>query len=243
MNWGKTKLLAVCFWCISAVTFAWSAQRGDRFLQRMQGNWYDLNRTVVLQVDGDSINQCPVEDIILGAQGHVIFRIKEDTGLRDIHIFEGDAGYHNHKILNYKTWIRNTVEPVYTESVGGICIGMSSKDLVERYGEPDYKERLDNSYWGMEREFWLYSSIGFSVKIEGDMVHSITIYKGKNRYFDQSGLNCENPISDFEMKYGHKMDILNFGHNKKGYQIRIDGPASEVLNFDDYPKSITLSGR
>ena len=243
MNWKKIKLLAVCFWCISAVAFAWSAQKGDKYLQGMQGTWYDIDHNVVLQVDGANFNQCPVEDIIMGAQGHVIFRIKEDTGLRDIHIFQGDAGYHNHKILNYKTWIRNTVEPVYTESVGGICIGMSSKDLVERYGEPDLKDRLDNSAWGMEQEFWLYGSVGFSVKIVGDMVSSITIYKGKDRYFDQSGLNCENPVSDFEMKYGHKMDTLIYGRYQKGYQIRIDGPASEVLNFDNYPKSITLSGR
>ncbi len=242
MNWKRIKLLAVCFWCISTAAFAWSAQRGDNFLKGMQGTWYDLNRNVVLQVDGASFNQCPVEDIIAGAQGHVIFRIREDTGLRDIHILQGDAGYHKHKILNYHTWIRNTVEPVYTESVGGICIGMSTNDLVARYGEPNLKERIKDSARGMKREFWLYTSVGFSVNTEGDMVESITIYKGKNRYFDQSGLNCENPIADFEMKYGHEMDTLNYGRYGESYQIRIDGPASEVLNFDDYPKSITLRG-
>ena len=119
---------------------------------------------------------------------------------------------------------------------------MSANDLVERYGQPDMKYNLGKTAWGMDQDFWLYDSVGFSVKIEGGMVASITIYRGKNRYFDQSGLNCENPITDFEDKYGHKMDTLHYG-NRDSYQVRIDGPASEVLNFDLYPGSITLSGR
>ena len=70
----RWKILILALTLISAIagppTFA-SANQSlcDKYLPRLQGNWYDSNGNVYLQIVGKTLNGCPIVDIVNAAGG------------------------------------------------------------------------------------------------------------------------------------------------------------------------------
>ena len=91
----RWKILILALTLISAIaghpTFA-SANQSlcDKYLPRLQGNWYDSNGNVYLQIVGKTLNGCPIVDIVNAAGGGgnvgLTIRISESSGYRDIYL-------------------------------------------------------------------------------------------------------------------------------------------------------------
>jgi len=69
---------------------AYAMQVDYRTLNKMQGDWYNNNNNLVLAIHDNYINDCEVVETHDfagdGSNGVEYFRIKEDTGYRDLKI-------------------------------------------------------------------------------------------------------------------------------------------------------------
>ena len=69
------------------------------------------------------------------------YRIKEEHGYRDIGLVIDHNNYKKFLYLDETIVLRHTKYPQYVESINGMYLGMSMDDLLEKYGEPDRKEK------------------------------------------------------------------------------------------------------
>ena len=188
-------------------------------LKERVGNWYDAKGNLVLSIGNDyTINGCKVVSVysIISDQGYfndfiLKCRILEKSGYRDIYFDENinawidSNDYHRMIILDGKTALRNTREPHYFESIGGIYIGMDKDKVLKLYGQPSstHVERMVTT--------WKYKE-GFDVTIVGGVVMTIIIYPDSDRRFDWSGLSARDSFDAFKNKYKH-------GYTERSYYI------------------------
>ena len=98
-------------------------------------------------------------------------------------------------VLDEKIALRNTKNPHYFESVGGIYLGMSKNQVLSLYGQPSTVETRHRF------STWKYNDDGFDVEFRYNIVEKITIYRNGNRRFDWLGLSANNSRADFINKY------------------------------------------
>ena len=177
------------------------------------GSWYDTNGNLILTTDGDYMNGQKI--ISVGFTGDTVafykFRVKDGNGYSDIELqtFGSAEGDHVMLVLNGTTPLRQTQNPQYFESIGGIYLGMPKNKVMSIYGEPLSVENRGKT------STWTYN--GFEVFFEYDVVTSITIYGRSDRRFDLSGLSANSSKEDFERKYEVKFSRrgnLNIGHGE-----------------------------
>lgn len=195
--------------------FAEYFSRSVTELQPMIGNWYDSHGNIALTIGSDySINGCKIlavdSDCISGG-GYYRVLIAEKGGPRYIELSDWGTDirdYHGYLRVNRKILLRNTKNPRYVESIGGIYIGMSESEVLKLYGKPS-KVDYDNN--------WAYSNIGLNISFDGGVVIRIEIYNYGDRKFDWSGLSARNSKQDFADKYGSEVSRrgnLDIGHNE-----------------------------
>ncbi len=179
------------------------------------GDWYDTSGNLILTFDDGYINGKKI--ISAGYMGDTVafykFRVKDGDAYNDIEVlnFGSEAPAHNMLVLNDQKVLRQTQNPQYFESIGGIYLGMSKKQVMSIYGEPLSVE----SRHGRNDATWTYT--GFEVFFTYDVVTSITIYGSSDRRFDLSGLSANSSQADFERKYETKFSRrgnLNIGHGE-----------------------------
>ena len=211
----------------------------EKYLPRLQGNWYDLDGNAVLTFDGASVNGCTVVDIlrVAGGGGDVGFtvRIVEDAGYRDLKLSctglsANPEEYHQYIRLDHRL-LRRFPEARFWESVGGLGLGMTKHDVISRYGNPDV---LKNGERG-KREFWKYETIGLGIEWENGIVVNLQIYKDGNRHFDSNGFNALNSPKEYADYYGWDRvpKAGSFGSYYIGY--------GEYLWFRYYPEMVELN--
>lgn len=209
----------------------------NRALDLMEGQWYDINNNLVLNISNRKINDCSVIagfDFAGGrADAEGIFRIVEQQGYRDLIIeWHISHTYQDKLVLNNTlTLHKGTAGVRYYESVGGVHLGMTKQQLLEKYGSPSHKLTAQNTNFlcGVMVSSWLYAGDGWLVTFKADAIDRIIIFKGGTRKLDRTGLNCMNSIDSFANAYGtSKSKIMSIGHG-------------EYLSFYDYPRSIMLS--
>lgn len=231
-------LFTLVFLCLSSLCLA-SQRAMEKYLPRLQGNWYDLDGNVVLTFDGASVNGCPVVDIlrVAGGGGDVGFtvRIVEDAGYRDLKLScmglsPNPDDYHQYIRLDGKQKLRRFPEARYYETIGGLGLGMTKQDVLSRYGQPDVVETGRD-----HRETWTYSSLGLGISWEDGIVTKLRIYDNGDRHFDRTGFNCANSIQDYVQYYGWNRTPKAGGYGAYGIGY------GEYLWFDRYPKAVELS--
>ena len=206
-------------------------------LDLIEGQWYDVNNNLVLNISNRKINDCLVIagfDFVGGrsfAKG--TFRIAERQGYRDIVIEWNIRGTESdYLVFNNSISLHKGNKGVqYYESVGGVYLGMSKNQLISKYGTPTYylNNKGTNKLCGVNESSWFYLNDGWIVTFNGEAVDRIIILNGGTRRFDRTGLNCMNSIDSFAAAYGSsKSKIMSIGHG-------------EYLCFFDYPNSIMLS--
>ena len=211
-------------------------ETGD-ILPRIQGMWYDERGNVVLDIHNNTLNDCDIVGIYDVAGGRsdfsCIIRIVELEGYRDIPvIFKGltKENYHTHLLLNGDNkkgqLLIRYPKAKYYESVGGIGLDMTAKEVIAKYGMPDSDSTA---------RIWKYRNLGMMLGIEYNRVSIIAIMKNGNRHFDRTGFNCKNKISEFKDTYG--LNQMPEAGKHKAYNIGY----GEYIWFEMYPDMIMLS--
>lgn len=112
-------------------------------------------------------------------------RIIENGEYRDLPIIAENLGpdnYHAHVILNGDnrdenkgTLLMRTTTPQYQETVGGIGIDMSEKEVLAKYGQPDVI--------GIERgvSLWKYQSLGLELSMRHQRGWIIRILRDREK--------------------------------------------------------------
>lgn len=98
-------------------------------------------------------------------------------------------------ILNDKEVFYRNERVNYFESIGGVYIGMSKKDLFMLYGEPT---RITK---GNLIEECFYDDDLWKIRLFAGYVSAITIFKGGTRKFDRTGYDCYTSLSNYLNAY------------------------------------------
>ena len=200
-------------------------------LNPMIGTWYNANGNPTLTIGSDySINGCKIfeMDIISAGEGLTTYKVKilENTGYRDIALSywnsftagqHSEKSYHDTIVIDNKNSYRRTKTPQYFESVGGIYLGMSTKDVMKSYGKPTSIDKGRNEW--EQINIWRYGN-NFSLSVHGDTVNGITIYKNGDRKFDKSGLSANSSLTNYKNFYqtqetsNGRVTLLYIGHGE-----------------------------
>ena len=216
---------------------------------KVLGKWYDASGQVVLDIQEDTVNGCPVEEVAGLAGGSSDFscrgKIREAAGLRDLplvceslqkdswhaHVFLGGDPHRGEK----GRLLSRTPEPLHYESVGGIGLDTPTGAVEAAYGIPDRLERVQDRNGHVVAEKWKYTRLGLELFLENQTVRRIRIYREGDRKFDRSGLGCASSLEDYAASYGFR------NVPKAGQFAAYAIGHGEYLWFDDYPRSIQLN--
>lgn len=174
------------------------------FLNKLSGTWYDNTGKAVLYIDQNGINGFAVKSItdLAGGGGHGIgtFRILENGNYKDLRIEWNTTGQTKYLILNHGVTLQNTPNVQHFESIGGIYLGMTDKEVLKAYGTPNSIEDGKLS----KRITWSYTNDGWKISFYKGRVDQITILKNGSRRLDISGYNCDNSLGEFAEFYNVK---------------------------------------
>ena len=160
----------------------------DDQMQYLAGNWYDMNGNIQFEIIGRHM-LCGVVTggrNFIGSQsfgsGTFIMAYPYDKSGTLLWATHGE-GNHSLLILEIRKGkpevFRRSSMQKYTESVNGIYLGMTDRQVQERFGQPERKE--DN---GTE---WFYPDQGIKVAFLQGVANTITI-TGEKARLDGSGL-------------------------------------------------------
>lgn len=205
---------AACALCLTAAAMAEDAQptatvsvvsiqpvqdsSASSWLEPAAGEWYDLKGNLAMTIEGSMINGCPV---VAGGNctydyprtGH--FKITENGGTRDVTLDLLGHKSHQYLIVDNKTALRRSIRPEYSESVGGIYLGMTKEDVTAKYG---YANEITEDQ-GMEH--WSYNGHRMDVFFQGGIVMAVRLYKGSDIKFDKSGLGADAAMAAYAEAY------------------------------------------
>ena len=232
-------IVAVLLVCMTLTVSAseMSSKAVAKVLAVMSGQWYDSDGNLVLDISGIEINGCSVisgfDFAGSNAFGQGKFRIAEKQGYRDIDLAWkiGDTQQDRIVLDRMLTLHKDSTKAEHYESVGGVYLGMSQKQLISMYGMPSkiYTSQKTKLLCGVNMDSWCYLEDGWLVTFDGDVSDRIVIFYGGTRKFDRTGFNCQNSIERYAEVYGAKeSNNMYIGHG-------------EYLNFDEYPRSILFS--
>ena len=210
--------IATALLCLVMAVPALAADQ-EEITRRLQGTWYDVqDPAITLQVDGDmltggTIGKAPIETIYNVAGGDATFgaglmlgtgRSQELKEVRfgAVNLTRNGSRKHTYLFLDGAV-SRTPREPYYNESVQGIYLGMAQKDAAEVLGGPG--KQVPQKYPGTYPEYE-YRGLGIRFTVQDGMIISITLFNPDGRtcpsHFENSGLNCNDPLSAYAAKYG-----------------------------------------
>lgn len=176
-------------------------------LKNIAGDWYSTNGELILSIRNERLTIAgdTYKIISLGFMGDTagFYKLTVDMGSSygEIELMSTGSYKGFHKILSiikHNYGLRDTKNPRYYESIGGVYLGMDKDQLVSLYGQPTSK-----TTYGRD-ECWIYNREGFEVRFDSfatNMISSIKIYPHGNRRFDRSGLSANSTRSEFAYKY------------------------------------------
>ena len=176
-------------------------------LKSIAGDWYSTEGDLVLSIRNErlTIDGKTYKIISLGFTGDTVafYKLTVDMGsdYGEIELISTGSYKGVHSILainKYNYGLRDTKNPRYYESIGGVYLGMDKNQLVSLYGQPTNKTTVGRD------ECWIYSREGFEVHFNRwatNMISLIKIYPNGNRRFDRSGLSANSTRSEFASKY------------------------------------------
>ncbi len=197
-------------------------------INRITGNWYDCDGNLYMTVKDNAINGCPIIKVSNSVSGGAAtFLIKEKTGYRNMRIgWMGEQRRRFLVIVDSKLTLRSTPQVEFYESIDGLFLGMSKKEVINRYGYPS-PTKINTS----ADDRWYYKDKGVEIRFDGgDMVVLIRLLKDSNLHLDKSGLNCKSPKQLFWEKYASSSS-----------KDRLEIGVGEYLFIDELPNSLALT--
>lgn len=174
----------------------------------LNGDWYDHDGNLVLQIHDGYINGCQILAVydLAGATGHgdAQFRILESTGERMLQLSWWSRHTDRDSLkLNDSQMLHRVAKLSYHESVAGIHLGMDSAEVKSVLGEPSATGDM-KPYLGWTMYGWYYADQKLIVTFDADCVDRIILLKGSSQVLKTTGLNCSNTPAEFAAAYHMK---------------------------------------
>lgn len=177
----------------------------QNLVNRMSGEWKNLDGQVVLNIQNGYINGAQVLDITKLAGyskfGSGNFIIHEAAGNRAVHVEFTIFGNSTDRIVYNDQALFKQIPVPYSESVSGIHVGSTKDEVLQTFGNPT--KRMGDTY-GESLEYAHYK---MRIRLDGGSVTSVTLFKGSPLQFDTSGLSYGDGKDEFLRVY----DIPNRG--------------------------------
>ncbi|WP_127009891.1 outer membrane protein assembly factor BamE [Veillonella sp. CHU110] len=193
----------------------------QKLVNRMSGEWKNLDGQVVFNIQNGYINGAQVLDVaaLAGNRSFGVgnFIIHEAVGNRPLRMsfasLDNSAG---RIVYNGQALFRKVPVP-YSESVSGIHIGSTKDEVLQTFGRP-------TRTWGdVYDENWEYANYKMRVRLGGGTVTAVSMFKGSPLRFDTSGLSYGDGKYEFMGVY----DI----HNSGGPAMKVL-PTGETINYN-----------
>ena len=197
--------LAVSSLLFTAVNAYDYSEIEQKYVDRMSGEWKNLDGQVVLNIQNGYINGAQVLDVtkLVGyskfGSGELI--IHEAAGNRAVPVEFAIFGNSTDRIVYNGQALFKQIPVPYSESVSGIHVGSTKDEVLQTFGNPT--KRMGDTY-GESLEYAHYK---MRIKLDGGTVTSVTIFKGSPLQFDTSGLSYGDGKDEFMRVY----DIPNRG--------------------------------
>ena len=179
----------------------------QNLVNRMSGEWKNLDGQVVLNIQNGYINGAQVLDITKLAGyskfGSGNFIIHEAAGNRAVHVEFTIFGNSTDRIVYNDQALFKQIPVPYSESVSGIHVGSTKDEVLQTFGNPT---KMSGNGNGID-DIWQYSNYKIWIRLGGGTVTSVTMFKGSPLQFDTSGLSYGDGKDEFMRVY----DIPNRG--------------------------------
>lgn len=243
-------LLLAASLCLGAASIAEAANQMNnaavsKVVTMMDGDWYDSDGNLVLQIKDGSINGHPIlagYDFAGGLshaqgnfalQGNQMIFLSWDLKPNDL---ESSA---NTIILNQKTTLHRTKTVSFYESIGGLHLRMSQADVQDICGKPDKYITVDHPYVLPDgtriQDGWYFEKQRLIAAFNTGSLESITLLRGCPLKFDKSGLGIENKVKEFVDFYHSPETIGEYSTQ------RLTIGKDEYAWFDYFGDHITFS--
>lgn len=171
------------------------------FLNKLSGAYYDEKGNIVLYIDNKGINGYKLVEVfdLAGGSSNGIgtFKILENDHYKNLRIEWRTSTKTKYLIVNDGLTLQNTKKVEYFESVGGVYLGMTDKEVLNAYGAPTSVEDEKPGKF----KTWFYDNDGWTIRFYNGRVDQITILKNGTRRLDRSGYNCDNSLDEFAAFY------------------------------------------
>ena len=204
------------------------------------GDWYDKNGNLVLSIYDNKINGIGVVNVeyVNGSlHNDTTWKIKLLANKRyfDIILRTLSIGGRNVIVINNKTVLHRSEYIKYFESIGGVYIGMSEKDLLKLYGEPTRKEYVNDFL----KDYW-YDDDKWKIRLFGEFVGSITIFKDGTRKFDRTGFDCNTSIENYLNAYQYSVGGELYAEWDSHYCVYVPEGADIFIVKNLWPNEVSL---
>jgi hypothetical protein len=205
-----------------------------QLLKKISGTWYYTNGNEALVITPTTISGATVEGgygFVGGDPGSGLFRVNSPDGIiSELRIgwhFASADNSHQYLFLNGRP-LRRSWEAHYSESIGGVFLGMSREEVFRALGQPDRENKISKVLY--------YDKKGLQLGLDNGIVYNITVSAKSDLNFENSNLKATASLADFQKRYG--LAKLPVAGNNGGPNRIADG---EYLWFTNYPESVMLS--
>ncbi|WP_127010146.1 hypothetical protein [Veillonella sp. CHU110] len=177
----------------------------QKLVNRMSGEWKNLDGQVVFNIQNGYINGAQVLDVtgLAGSQSFGVgnFIIHEAAGNRPLHMSFASTGKNIGRIVYNGQALFKQIPVPYSESVSGIHVGSTKDEVLRTFGRPT--KRMGDTY-GESLEYAHYK---MRIRLDGGTVTSVTMLKGSPLQFDTSGLSYADGKEKFMGVYDMRNNI------------------------------------
>ncbi len=205
-----------------------------QLLKKISGSWYYTNGNEALVITPTTISGAVVEGgygFVGGDPGSCLFRVNSPDGIvSELRIgwhFASADNSHQYLFLNGRP-LRRSWEAHYSESIGGVFLGMSREEVFRVLGQPTRENKVT--------KVLDYDKKGLQLGLDNGIVYNITVSAASELNFENSNLKATASLEDFQKRYG--LAKLPVAGNDGGPNRIADG---EYLWFTNYPQSVMLS--
>ena len=215
--------LAVSFLLFTGVHAYDYSEYEQNLVNRMSGEWKNLDGQVVFNIQNGYINGAQVLDVTKLAgnskfgSGDLI--IHEAAGNRALPVGFAILGNSMDQIVYNGQALFKQIPVPYSESVSGIHVGSTKDEVLQTFGNPTKMSGNGNGY----NDIWEYSDYKMGIRLGGGTVTAVAMFKGSPLQFDTSGLSYGDGKDEFMRMY----DIPN-----RGEVVKKVLPTGEYILYD-----------
>ncbi len=211
----------------------------NRLHECVGGEWCDENGHRAVDMGENTINGIRISDVMnftgnpYGGSATMMILGNSGTTYSNIY-WENTAGQRSITLGNLRM-VPKTVNLRPAETVGGLYLDMTLKELEDKYGAGRLMTASETqAICGPAVESRYFANVGMAVSFDPRTytIDRIMLVKGGSAAFDISVLNADSPLYRYAEVYNwgsapQQGDIVNIG-------------TGEAMNFKYYPQSVIL---